>query len=113
MKLDYARRKIPAQTITGLRHSAIPIFKRIPANCDQLTLDLRHCFALGGLDGHKAHARLLHRQPDRAGVGHVGLVAQHKGAHRLGVQQANRMTQDHQCSGPVVRTPAGLHGNQA
>ena len=44
------------------------------------------CLLRCGLDTHKLHSRLLHRQPDRSRVSCIGFVATDKGAHYLGVQ---------------------------
>src|SRR5690606_29911477 len=55
---------------------------------------------------------LLHCRPDGTGVGRIGLVAQHKGAHALGVQQTHLMTLLNQFACPPVGTATSLDGDQ-
>jgi len=66
-----------------------------------------------GLDCDRLDIRLLYRRPDGAGVMHVVLVAADEGTYRLGRHEFDLVTHRREFPGPVLRTAARFHTDQA
>src|SRR5215468_4578822 len=77
------------------------------------TVERQYGLLFDAFDRHEAHVRSGDRLTDRLGIGDIVLVGFHIGLDELRGHQAHRMSKTLQSSGPVMRTTAGFHPDQA
>ncbi len=79
-------------------------------------MQAKHALLLFALDGHEAHVGPLHRFADGRRVGRIVLAASAAEPVRgdeLGRHEPHGMTQGLELPGPVMRTRARFHADQA
>src|SRR5262245_25890114 len=77
------------------------------------TVERQYGLLFDTFDWHEAHVRSGDRLTDRLGIGDIVLVRFHIGLDELWGHQSHRMSKPLELSGPVMRTAAGFHPNQA
>jgi len=84
-----------------------------PLPYQQITRLERHrrCLLLGRLHRDEAHGRTACCLGDSLGIGHVILLARHKGLHISRRDETDLMPERRNLPGPVMSAPARLHGN--